>query len=164
MLLAVVGYLETGFNFSHTKSTTVLTSIPTTSTIPSNVFNATTTINYAYPCNGFELEEPALNAIATGDCNVASNSILGLWVASGNSSREFVTVIGADNKTYINQSSPYDCVTLYKNFTAPAQRYLMTLRTAPTTGGNCGSALVKLNTTTVLPITCTRPFTTATLA
>jgi len=153
VVLIVVAYLETGFGFSRGKLTTSLASTVATTTIPGNVFNVTTTIGYVYPCNSFTLELPTSNSVSVGNCNVASNSILGLWVASGNSSREFVTIKGADNKTYVNQSSSYSCITLYKNFTAPAQDYTISLRTASSSGNRCGSAIAKLNSTTVLPST-----------
>jgi hypothetical protein len=83
---------------------------------------------------------------------LASNSILGLWVGSGDSIRESVMIKGADNKTYVNQSSSYDCLTFYKNFTAPAQNYTFSLSSGPA-GGSCGSTIAKLNTTTVPPPT-----------
>ena len=149
--MAIVAYFETGFNFSTGRPTTSLASTVATTTISGNFFSTTTTIGYAYPCNSFELQLTTSNSTSSGNCNVASNSVLGLWVASGNSGSESVMIKGADNKTYVNQSSSYGCLTLYKNFTAPAQDYTVAFRTGPA-GGSCGSAIVKLNSTTTLPV------------
>ncbi len=147
-----MAYLETGFNFMQGKSTTSFVSTVATTTIPNGYFNATTTIYYGSACNGFELQLPAPNSVSVGNCRVTSNSILGLWVGSGDSTRESVTIRGADNKTYVNQSSSYGCLTFYKNFTAPAQNYTFSLSSGPA-GGSCGSTIAKLNTTTVPPPT-----------
>ena len=144
-----MAYVETGFNFSRVLVTST-TSTAATTTIPSNVFTVSTTIDYAYTCNGFELRLSAPNSVSVGDCRVVNETTLGLWVASGNSSSESITIKGADNETYVDQASSYGCVTFYKNFTAPAQVYTITLNTGPA-GGSCGDAVAKLNSTTTAP-------------
>jgi hypothetical protein len=153
VLLLLIAFVETGFNFANPmKSTTTIAA--GTSTIPeTNTSTTTTTINYTnslYPCNNFRLGILAPNSTVSGNC-IFSGGTLGLWVAGGDSGQEDAIIRGADGKTYINQSSTYSCMVLYGNFTAPAQIYTMTLRTGPG-GGSCGYAMAELNTTTTPPL------------
>jgi hypothetical protein len=90
-----------------------------------------------------------INSTVTGNCS-HDGGTLGLWVASGNGGIETITVKGADNKTYVNQSSTYSCLTFYKNFTGPAQVYEVTLGSGAG-GSTCGYAIAKLNSTTTPP-------------
>lgn len=152
VIIVLIAYIETGFSFLHTK-TTASSSVPTASTtILSNAVSTSTTVNYTgylHLCNNFSLYNASFNSSVTANC-ISNGGTLGLWVASGNSGMEAVTITGADNKTYVNQSSSYDCITLYQNFTGPAQVYTMTLKTGPG-GGSCGYAIAKLNSTTTPP-------------
>ena len=148
LLLIVIAYLETGFKFSKVPVTTTILSTSTTSTTTST--SSTVNATYLLPCNDFSLELQSFNSVISGNC-LSSGGMLGLWVAGGDSGRETTVIRGADNRTYVNQSSSYECTTFYQNFTAPAQAYEVTLR-AGAGGGSCGYALARLNTSTTPPI------------
>lgn len=153
-VLAIVAYMETGFQIKPIPGIGT-TTLKTSTTIPGNAVGSTTTINNTnqlYPCENFNLSLSGFNSLVRGSC-IYSGGTLGLWVASGNTGREAVTIKGAaDNRTYVNQSSVYGCMTFYQNFTAPAQAYKITLRSGPG-GGSCGvtRASMKLNRTTTPP-------------
>ena len=149
IIIIVLFYIETGFRLPVTGTTTA----PLTSTTagPYNTSNsvATTTLGTLYPCSDFQIYESGFNKTDTERC-LWTGGALGVWVAAGNSSSEHLKITGSNNVTYVNQTSPYDCVTFYKNLTAPQQIYTITFTTGPG-GGSCGAAVVKLNTTTAPP-------------
>ena len=146
-IMIVVIYIETGFNI-FPKITTISTTAPQSSnhtgqtTIP-----ATTTALYL--CNDYQLIGTAFNTTYNAKCKFTSSNA-GIWVAAGNSSSVKIKVVGQDNKTYINQTVTYSCITFFKNFTGPEQIYNITMKTG-SGGGACGSSIFKFNTTTQPP-------------
>jgi hypothetical protein len=157
VLLIVGALIYTGTRFLSPVLHTTTSTIATTSTVStSNTPNATsttpTTINYSNsvsPCSNFQLIGQQLNSQYIAKC-ITNGSTLGLWVAAGNAGTEQVRIVGADGRTYINQSSNYNCTTFFKNFSAPAQIYTITLTTG-LGGGTCGNPHIIINTTTTLP-------------
>ncbi len=127
-------------------STTSTGSGPSTSgtTIP-----GTTSIIYTQNCGTFTLFTGSYNATEVSDCNWRGGP-LGIWVGGGNTGAEQITMVGADNITYLNQSSTYQCVTFWKNITIPAQTYKVTLMSGPGTlnkSSTCTYAMAIMNTT-----------------
>ena len=150
VIAVAVTYVETGFKFLGKSTTTITatTSTPTTTILTTS----TTTINlsnYLIPCDGFILFSNQTNSVLTGNC-IWNGGLLGVWVAAGDAGYESALIRGVDNRTYINQSSPYGCLAFFTNFTAPAQIYTVTLKTGPG-NGSCGYTMVKINTTTTPP-------------
>ena len=147
MILAVYGF--TGFRFlgMHTTTTTVIHTTSVTTTAESTTANYTTPI---VPCNGFSLSGPLINDTFTARCDW-TGGMLGLWVAAGVSKTERVMIVGANGRTYVNQTSSYNCTTFFQNFTGPSQVYTITFITGKG-GGTCGTPLMKLNTTTSPPL------------
>lgn len=150
IVMILVVYIETGFNFSKTViHGTVSTTAPTSSTTSVPEGNSTTTV-FVGICDSTVLSTPYLNATTSEYCQ-ASGGQYGVWVAAGNSGLETATIVGSDGKTYLSQSSSYNCTTYYDNITLPAKiTYNITLRTG-LGGGTCGQALVKLNRTITPP-------------
>lgn len=153
VIVVVVYFIATSNLFP--KTTTTTTS-PTASTSASTT-SILTTINYSkyvYPCNtNYALYANTSNSTIIGRCSW-TGGLLGLWIASGSAAFERVSIRGADNKTYVNQTSKYNCLTFYQNFSAPAQTYTVTLRTFGVgSGGSCNYGIALLNTTTTPPQT-----------
>ncbi len=151
-VMVIITYIFTGFKFSslQRKTITTLTSTASTSIEASTV--ATTTINYnnsISSCSNFQIVGQSLDTIYTVKCS-SNGGTLGLWVAAGISGTESVKIVGADNRTYVNQNSTYNCTTFFQNFTAPAQTYTITYITG-VGGGSCGNSVIIINTTTVPP-------------
>ena len=123
----------------------------TISKATTTVQNVTTTIiqPQLYQCSGTYINTTMANTSIQARCQMTSNS-LGLWVAAGNSSYVKLRIVGANNKTYVNQTITYDCITFFKNFTGPKQIYNISFTTGPA-GGTCGQSIVKFNRTTVPP-------------
>lgn len=144
IVILVIFYLETGFKVLNLGGSTT----QHTTTILSNGV-ATTSINSIYICQQFSIYENSFNKTDTYGCLFDTNS-LGIWVAAGNASTEHITIVGADNKTYVNESFSYSCTTFYENFTEPRQIYAVTLTTGPG-GGTCGPSIFKFNSTTSPP-------------
>lgn len=157
IIVMIVGaYIYTGFKFlpfiSQHKTTvpTVSTTIKLSTTTTENT---TTTINYTNfvsPCQGLTIASYELNRTYTSECS-SNGGKYGLWVASGNAGTESATITGSDGKVYVNQTSSYDCITFYQNFTLPAQVYTVTYKTGPG-GGSCGNSVLVINGTTAPPI------------
>lgn len=154
-IMLIIAYTQThAFNFKKSTSTTTVAkngSGSTTTTV--NGPTTSTTANYSQhlnSCNNFSLYLGKSNAVVTGNCTW-TGGLMGLWVAAGNSGTEQVTIIGADNITYVNQISIYTCKAFFENITLPAQAYRMELRTG-VGGGSCGEAAAELNTTTTPPV------------
>jgi hypothetical protein len=153
VVIVIVAYAFTGFKFLGTKRTTVPI-YTTSSTTIQNTTVTTTSINYSNstpPCSSFALVDQVPNTTYVARC-YSNGGTLGLWVASGNTGKEYAKIVGADGKTYINQNSTYNCTTFYQNFTMPSQIYTVTFRTG-TGGGSCGNAVLIINTTILPPST-----------
>lgn len=158
IIVVIVGaYFYTGFRFLPMlkKTTTVYTSTiaqPTNST--ASTVTSTSTVNYSnivQPCSDINISSTSFNSNYTKDCT-SNGGKYGIWVAAGNSGTEYVTITGADGITYVNQSSTYDCITFYQNFTLPSQVYTVRYRTG-SGGGTCGNSTIVINTTTTPPLT-----------
>ncbi len=151
ILLAVIIiiYIFTGFRFLSAKKTTTIPAKTTTSSIQ-NVTLSTSTIQSTALCSNFQITGSALNTTYVDNCTY-NGGMLGLWVAAGYGGRESVQIVGADGKTYVNESSMYNCTAFYQNFTAPAQLYTVIFKTGAG-GGSCGSPMLIINTTTTPPV------------
>ncbi len=150
VILAALAYVATRPPSGSTTTTTV----PGSSTTVTGASTSQTTLNYSqylYNCTALDLYAHNTSAVVIGRCKWGGG-LLGLWVAAGDAGREFATIRGADNVTYVNQSFTYPCVSFYENVSLPAQIYTVTLRTG-TGGGTCGNSEVKLNMTTTAPPT-----------
>ncbi len=153
IIILILAIIYTGYSFltplksSHTTSTSGTTTSKTTTTV-----TVLSTINYSNsvsPCANFYIIGQQNNYTYTTNCN-STGGTLGLWVAAGNSGKEHVKIVGADGRTYVNQSSTYNCTTFFQNFTGPAQLYLITFTTG-LGGGSCGNSKITINTTTTPP-------------
>lgn len=154
-VIIVLALVYTGNSFikpfqSKTITSTVNPSAGST-TAASTTINPTT-INYSNsvsPCSSFILIGQQFNSIYTTKC-ISTGNTLGVWVAGGNSGAESVSIVGADGRTYVNQSANYNCTTFFQNFSGPAQIYSITFKTG-TGGGSCGNPSIIINTTTTPP-------------
>ncbi len=151
VIFIIIGYIFTGYRFLFKKATTITssytTTIPTTVSLPSY-----TTINYSnsvQPCSRFQLIGEYYNMTYRTLCR-SNGSAYGLWVAGGNSGSESVEIIGADNRTYVNETSSYRCLAFFENWTGPPELYTVIFKTGKG-GGSCGNADVIINTTTTPP-------------
>lgn len=126
----------------------------TSNTVKTPPKNTITVIPYIYSCNNLMLDFPDIlnnsGASVNEQCNWTGGN-LGLWVASSNFSFEHINLIGANGKTYINQTTTYTCPTFYSNFTLPAGTYNIifkvgSITSAPTA---CKLALMKFNQTLI---------------
>jgi len=149
VVVIILAYVFTGFKFLSKKTTTTSTSL--TTTIQTTVsIPPYTTINYSVqPCSKFLLIGENYNTTYKALCR-SNGSIYGVWVSAGNSGTESVKIIGADNRTYVNQSSNYKCLSFFENWTGPPELYSITFTTGPG-GGSCGNADLIINTTTTPP-------------
>lgn len=157
IIVLVIAFVYTGYKFlKPLGSLTYTTTVSGTSTLKSTTtVNAVSTINYASngivgSCNNLDEVGRIDNAIYIVKCTTSSNATYGLWVAAGDSATEQVSIVGANGKTYVNQSSSYNCTTFFENFTAPAQIYTITYKTGPG-GGSCGNSQVIINGSTTPP-------------
>jgi len=151
IILAIAAYIETGFKPIGSYFTTT-----TKTTVPSNSQNSTTStgttsVLYVNPCNNFTVLNQVPNSVMTESC-LWGGGPLGVWVANGNTTYMHVTIKGADEITYVNQTFTHGCISFLENFTAPSQVYNITMQNGPY-GAICGNpySIVKLNTTTVPP-------------
>jgi hypothetical protein len=156
IILVVVTYLFTGFRFllpGHgITKTTITGSSSTISNAGNSTVTASTTINASNtesPCSSFQIVSQKFNSSTISKC-LSTGGTYGVWVAAGNSGSESVRIIGADGRTYVNQTSSYNCTTFFQNFTGPAQLYTVTFTTGPG-NGSCGNSEVLINTTTTPP-------------
>ncbi len=148
VVVLIVWYLSNGFALPRQLTTTVTTTVNGTT---NQTFNGTTTstILYTESCAAFSMFTTAMNSSVKEGCTWTGGP-LGLWVASGNSTREHITMVGADNLTYVNQTASYQCTTFFENFSAPSQRYIVTLTTGPRanqTDSSCPRAFAIINQT-----------------
>ncbi|HIH50383.1 MAG: hypothetical protein ABSE71_02510 [Candidatus Micrarchaeaceae archaeon] len=158
IILVVLAVLYTGYNFIkplHPLATTstIKPSSNTTTIVATTSINSST-INYSNsvsPCASFILIGQQPNSTYTTKCST-SGATLGLWVAAGTSGTESVKIVGANGRTYVNQSSNYNCTTFFQNFSAPAQLYTITFKTG-VGGGSCGNPVIIINTTSTPPVT-----------
>ncbi len=130
-------YVTTSLQQSTTTGTT-------TTTMPSNYSQ------YVTPCNGFSLVGQQYNTTYTARCS-SGGGTLGVWVSAGDSGTEHLKITGADGKTYVDQTSTYNCTAFLQNFTGPAQTYNITYTTGAG-NGTCGNSNIAINGTTVPPI------------
>ncbi len=148
LIVLVVWYLSNGFALPRQLTSTITTTVFSTG---NHTVNGTTTstILYTENCEAFSLYTTLANSAVSSGCTWTGGP-LGLWVGSGNSTYERVSVVGADNVTYANQTSSYQCPTFFENFTLPAQRYIVTLTTGPlsnSTNPACPRAFAIMNQT-----------------
>src|SRR5208283_4652095 len=114
IIIMVVGaFIYTGFRFlpliKPPARTTSTINQQSTYTITTSSSSTTTTIsnsignysNSVAPCSNLQIVGQAFNTTYTTLCD-SKGGTLGLWVASGNSGKEYVKIVGADNKTYVN--------------------------------------------------------------
>ncbi len=146
-IMIVVTYIETGFNILPKVTTISTTLTPNSNHTGPTTVPVTTTILYL--CNDYQLTGSSFNTTYNVKCKLTS-SYAGIWVAAGNSSSVKIKVVGQDNKTYINQTITYSCLTFFKNFTGPQQIYNITMKTG-NGGGACGDSIFKFNATTQPP-------------
>ena len=152
VVIAVAGYLLTGFNIVHTKTTfkttySVTTTASTSTTVP------LTTINYTSSpgdCSNFSVSGDQPNYATGGNC-VSSGGLFGIWAASGDSGSATLS-ISSGNVVMLHKSFSYNCTTFFENITLPSNTYSINLTTGQG-GGSCGSALVKLNRSSTPPQT-----------
>ena len=156
IIVIVIWYFSTGFTLPNLHPpTSTTTSVPNTksTTTISNV--VTSTVVFASTCNDLYMYTTAPNTVSLENCDW-TGGYLGLWVSSGNSTFEHVKITGADNLVYMNQTSNYQCPVFYKNFSAPAQEYLVNLTSGPllpasNRSSSCPYTSAKLNTTLTPP-------------
>jgi hypothetical protein len=147
ILLAVAYlYLAPSHVEHHTPTTTTV--VASSSTTQSTTTTIGKTLSYAN-CANFKVSSALPYAQASGVCRWVGGE-LGLWVKAGDSGLGEVEIVGANNKTYVNNNFTYNCTTFFKNVTLPAQNYTLRLITGPG-GGTCGVALAKLNLSTTPP-------------
>lgn len=154
IIIIVLAIAYTGFRFItnpivrstfSTSTSTTINGTTSTTTVPPAINYS----NSASPCRNFQLVVQNFNTTYTARC-ISDGSTLGVWLGAGDGGTEHVTIVGADNKTYINATTRYNCTTFFKNFTGPAQIYNITLMTG-IGGGSCGNPNIVINTTTTLP-------------
>ncbi|MFI5412417.1 MAG: hypothetical protein ACHQX1_00835 [Candidatus Micrarchaeales archaeon] len=154
VIVIVVWYFVYGIPTISKPTTTTTAATTTGGTTTANQITSsstTTSIVYATSCAFVNYLTQALNA--TTDIQCAWNGgPLGLWIASGGSVNEQVTITGvSDGKVYVNQISNYQCMTFYQNFTAPAQTYAINFTSGPainaTNSTQCQYSGLVLNTT-----------------
>lgn len=158
VIIASLAYYETGFKSILTSrgstSTIEYNSIPSTTTIAQSRGTSTsvTVVPFVGSCANVSLSSRIINTSTSVQCQWPGG-MLGLWVASGPSASEHMTVLGQNGKLYANQTASYCTPTFYQNFTAPAQRYQVTLTTSGNFSSSCLSnwAFGILNTTTSPP-------------
>jgi hypothetical protein len=152
IIMLILAYTATHSYFQQSISTTTIAHGASTTIA---IQNSTTTIamNYSQIGNCSDFSVYSYNALSavTGKC-AWKGGFIGLWVAAGNFGTERVSIIGANNVTYVKQISDYNCEAFYENITLPAQDYDVTLLTG-SGGGSCGNAVATLNTTTAPPTT-----------
>jgi hypothetical protein len=156
--LIVIAYLISVLHVFGSKTTTSSTTVQSTTTTPTTVLTTTSsstttsiTANYVGPCNGFEISNGSFSATLTGHCMWPGGS-LGLWSATGNAGRNFITVAGANGTVYFNASTFYNCTNFIRAIKMPPQEITVMLKTGSTESGSCGPAIAKFNTTTSGPL------------
>ncbi|MGC8586083.1 MAG: hypothetical protein ACP5K5_00870 [Candidatus Micrarchaeia archaeon] len=154
LIAMIIGvYLTTGFRLPpSTRATTTISGANSTTTVASTTTSTMTTANYTYiyPCNNFALYIMGKNETGKGTC-YWNGGLLGVWLAGGNAGAQ-VIVKGANNITYINATAPLACIAFFKNFSAPAQDYYITLKTKNgSSNDTCAYSIIRLNTTVVPP-------------
>jgi len=102
-----------------------------------------TSANYS-SCSGFTLSSSSYDNTVKGICTWSGGK-LSVYVGGGNSGWEAVAIKGADNKTYLQQSSSVWQLKDYGVLNLPAQNYYITLTTG-NGGGSYGNAVVQLST------------------
>ncbi len=150
VIVVVVWYFVYGLP-TLPKTTTTTTTPGGTTTTGNNLNTTTSSIVYSSSCSQVNYLTKAVNSTTNIQC-AWTGGALGLWVESGNSKNEQVTIMGiSDHKIYVNQSANYQCFAFYKNFTAPAQNYAITFKSGPwinaTNSTQCTYAGVIINTT-----------------
>ncbi len=153
IIVLVVWYLSNGFALPRQLTSTIQTTVVPGSNSTVNG-TTTTSILYTEDCEAFDLFTGSMNSTAVSGCTWTGGP-LGLWVASGNFTFEHITIVGADNLTYANETADYQCTAFYKSFTLPAQRYVVSLTTGPNAVGvnpACPRAFAILNQTLSPPI------------
>ena len=155
IVLIIGAYVYTGFKLlplaTQKSTSTAYTSTTLTTTTPTT--SATTTINYnnfLSSCYGLKLVGTAPDTTNITECS-SNGGEYGLWVAAGNYGSESVQIIGANNRTYVNQTSNYDCITFYQNFTLTPQAYRVIYQTGHG-GSTCGKSTIVINGSTAPPI------------
>lgn len=151
IVIVLVAYYYTGFNFNlYNKTTTSIKQLATTSvpiTANSTVVTSTIAVQLS-SCTNFVLASVLPYDNVSGACKWDGGTF-GVWVKAGNSGPGTITIHG-DNKTYVDSGFSYNCTTFYKNITLPAQVLNISLITGPG-GGSCGESLLKLNLSTIPP-------------
>ncbi len=148
-VLLIIGYYETkGFGLPapttppppHAKVT------PTTPTTNNS------TVYAVYGCNNYSLVGYT-NSTQIGACKWKGGN-LGIWLETGKTNYINISIIGQNNKTYVNQSYiPYSCNTYYSHFYAPAQIYYITISSSKgDTNGPCTNNYTIITTNTSIPI------------
>ncbi len=155
VIVVILWYFTTGFRLpgSPLSSTSSVSSQGSSSTTTISNGTDTTTILYNENCTEFSIFTQQDNATVTAGCHW-TGGYLGFWVGSGNAGSEHIKIVGADGRTYVNQTSNYQCVTFFENFSAPAQEYLVNLTSGPgtlNTSSTCTDTIGILNTTTTPP-------------
>jgi len=168
LIVIVAWYLATGFKLPKfgsptPQNTSKQTNTPNTITYNTPKTNTTTNLPYIYPCNNLMLylKDNITNSNSTLSEECSWNGgTLGLWVSSSNFSYEHAKLVGADGKTYINQTTTYPCMVLYSNYSLPAQDYHIYFSVGALTAqpAQCDLASLLLNTTMVPPSNKTYSF------
>jgi hypothetical protein len=159
IIVIIIWYFSTGFKLPKFNNP-VTTPSPNTikqNTTTSNIPKITTTnLPYIYPCNNLLLYFN--NSVLNSNSSVSETCTwnggnLGLWVASSNFSYENFKLVGADGKTYINQTTTYTCPTFYSNYSLPAQEYKAYFKVGAITSQPvaCKLAMMQFNTTLTPP-------------
>ncbi len=157
VVLIVIAYLISVVHIISPKvTTTTTTSAATTistSILTSTSVSSTTSVptNYVAPCSGLVITNSSFSANIAGRCMWPGGS-LGLWSATGNAGRNFITVTGANGTIYFNGSTFYNCTNFIHAITMPAQEITFRLKTGATESGSCGPAILKFNTTASAPL------------
>jgi|GEM_PF-915052 len=133
-----------GINSSGSTATSLPSGIipsGSSATTPQNP--STTSANYS-SCSSFTLSSSSYDTTVKGICTWSGGN-LSVYVGGGNSGWEAVTIKGADNKKYLQQSSSAWQLKYYGVLNLPAQNYYITLTTG-NGGGAYGNAAVQLST------------------
>lgn len=133
LVLAIVfGHLFNLINTGKIITTAPTTTIPTSKTVNSSK----NTTSYAGSCSSIYIyEEYTVNSTRSYRCSWTGGN-LGIWVASGTADRVNIHIVGANNVTYLNQSSSYSCLTFLRDINLSAQNYTISFNTYGG-GGTC---------------------------
>ena len=131
VIILLVLAIMFGHLFKIFKTGRIIPSVPSTILPVKNSTANTTTTNAVYSgsCSDlFIYEGVSANNIVRYKCSWTGGE-LGVWSASGMSTKDSVLIKGQNNKTYFNQNYTYSCLTFLNSLNLTAQNYTVTFAT-----------------------------------